>query len=337
MQQVRDIKSVLIVRWGSMGDLVLCSAVIEDICRAFPEASVALNVEPPWDQLYQGDQRLTGLEVMRVRRGNRLRSTWQWLKMLRRRKPDLIIDLQCNDRSRLLLSLAVLSGVAPRWRVGTRSGFPYNIATEPYPRNSHALRYLRAPLLALGVPCETSVPVINATPSGQCDDTIREAGGLAEKYAILIPGSSAAGAHKRWGEGRYIRLAELMLASDFSQILVLGGGDEIELCKRVADGIGPAALNLCGKTGLSDIVPLAKGAQAVVSNDTGLAHLCAAADTPLVVICGPTLAERVKPAGLRVCALQVDPDCFRDGSADLCMAQVTPEQVLEALRDLAEQ
>lgn len=330
------IKKILVMRWGSMGDLVICSAVIEDIHNAFPDAELSLNVEPPWHQLYTADPRFTQLIAQPIRKGNRLKTTLAWLKMIRREKFDLIIDLQCNDRSRLLLSLATLCGIAPRYRVSTRSGFPYNIATEPYPVESHALRYLRAPLLALDIPCHTETPVIHcpAEIEAQLAERQQALSLVKKQYAILIPGSSAAGAKKRWGRENFSATGRALLAEGNQHILLLGGPDEIELCQQVADDIGPQCINLCGQTGLLELIPLAKDASGVVSNDTGVAHLCAAADLPMVVICGPTLATRVKPIGPRVSALQIDPNCFNQQDAESCMKQISVEQVIHELKQL---
>ena len=50
-----------------------------------------------------------------------------WLALLRRERYDLIIDFQCYDRSRLLMSVAVLLGIAPRYRAGTQAILPYNL------------------------------------------------------------------------------------------------------------------------------------------------------------------------------------------------------------------
>ena len=56
---------------------------------------------------------------------------WRWLRFVRSRRYDLIVDLQTNDRSRALMTLLWLSGAAPRHRMGNHRRFPYTIAPDP--------------------------------------------------------------------------------------------------------------------------------------------------------------------------------------------------------------
>ena len=51
------VRRVLIIKWSAMGDIVIASALFEDISRAFPDAAIDLNVLPPWDRLFQEDKR----------------------------------------------------------------------------------------------------------------------------------------------------------------------------------------------------------------------------------------------------------------------------------------
>lgn len=114
----------------------------------------------------------------------------------------------------------------------------------------------------------------------------------------------------------------------------------MEVCEELVAAAGGVAVNLCGRTQILDLVPLAEGARFVVANDTGTAHVASAADRPMLVICGPTDPLRVKPVGERVETLQVEPKlecqfcyCKADCRFDhACMSGVTPEIALARLR-----
>ena len=43
-----DIRRILIIKWGGMGDVVISTAIIEDVFRAFPGREIHLNAMPPW-------------------------------------------------------------------------------------------------------------------------------------------------------------------------------------------------------------------------------------------------------------------------------------------------
>ena len=100
---------------------------------------------------------------------------------------------------------------------------------------------------------------------------------------------------------------------------------------HIAKAIGDDCVDFSGLTQLGHVTTLVSLSNGVVSNDTGLAHMAAAEDVPIVVICGPTQAERVKPAGEKVVALQAPMECFDTLLPENCMSLVTPEMVIEAL------
>jgi len=333
-----NVKKVLVIRWGGLGDLALCSAVIEDLTQAMPHADFHLHTEKPWQQLFAHDPRFEQVFDYPLRKKGRLEGLRWWLKLLAEERYDLVVDLQCNDRSWLLLAAAKLLGRAPKWLVSRKSGFPYSFRNEPHSTDVPAIQLLRMPLQLMGLSPEADKPILH---SGEED---RKAVELmlkplnGQRFAILVPGCSAAGAHKRWGSHRYAELGELLLASgEVEKIVILGAGDEADVCQQVAYELADGALNLCGKTALTHIVPLAENADLIVSNDTGVAHIAAAAGRPMIVVCGPTLAIRVKPLGEHVKAIQIDPECFKQQSADQCMAKLSPEEVLDAIRQLKNQ
>lgn len=330
-----EIHKVLIVRWGGLGDLALCSAVIDDLTRAMPNASLHLHTEPPWQQLFASDPRLDKVWDYPIRKHPALSGLRWYLRLLREQGYDLIVDLQCNDRSWLLLSLAKLLGLAPAWIVSRKGRFPYSFTTPPHSTDVPAIQLLRMPLELLGIEPHANRPVLFYSAKDEHEALALLTPVSRHAFGILVPGCSAAGAQKRWGSSNYIELSRQWLHSgEVKQMVILGAADEADVCAAVAAGIGDQALNLCGKTALTHILPLVKQAKGLVSNDTGIAHIAAAAGVPMVVICGPTLALRVKPLGGHVKALQIDPDCFKTRPMAECMARLRADAVLKTLRSI---
>ena len=333
------IKKVLIVRWGALGDLALCSAVFQDLREELPNAEFHLNTDPSWSVLFESDDRFSRLVTTKMRGAGFRNALANWLALLRQEKYDLIIDLQSNDRSRLFLAVALFLGVAPRLRLSTRSVFPYNVATPESNTRMHALQVFRVPLRALGLHPSHDQPVLFFSDDAKqrAENLIKKHHLLKGKFIILVPGSSISGAHKRWGDKNYIELGkELLDDKTVLQVAVLGGKSDEQLCQSICDDIGESAINLAGQTRLDEITTIINASFAVVANDTGLAHMAAATDRPVVVICGPTLASRVKPAGSNVTAFQADIDCFASASAEDCMSQVTAEMVRSVFKNSGE-
>jgi heptosyltransferase-2 len=159
-----------------------------------------------------------------------------------------------------------------------------------------------------------------------------------ESYALFMPGCQVAGYLKRWGWRRFAALAMAMAGKGVERIFIVGARDEREECDAIAAACPEIAVNLCGQTSILDLVPLARGATCVVSNDTGTAHVAAAAARPMVVVCGPTDPRRVKPAGTQVITIQADlwcKSCYRkECSHHSCMGVLSPQQVMHALYEL---
>lgn len=336
------IRRILLIKWSAMGDVIIATALFEDIARAFPDREIHLDTQPGWQTLFGSDPRFQHILAVDWRdRRQRLRQMATWLRQVRAGNYDLVIDLQCNDRSRLLLSLLWLSGQRIRYRLGNRRQIPYNIAPGELPKPSHTLLRSRAALQAGGIPATTPRPVLHIPERNRAhaDDFIKCHGLSFSSYAVFLPGCNASGHLKRWGADRYAALANRLHREGLERIVLIGGPDEVDECQRIAQQCGAWLVNLCGQTEILDIPPLCDPARFIVANDTGTAHLAAAATTPMTVLCGPTDPRRVKPLGDNVTALQADLPCIncyrKTCSHHSCMAMLTPPLVLQHLRKTA--
>lgn len=105
--------------------------------------------------------------------------------------------------------------------------------------------------------------------------------GLAEPYALLIPGASAHRPGKRWPVERYAELARRLEARGLA-VGVVGGPDEAETGRAATAGTG--AIDLTGRTDFADLAALGARAALAVGNDTGPTHLIAATGAPTIVL-----------------------------------------------------
>ena len=334
-----EIRKILIIKWSAMGDVAIASAGIEDVARAHPSAVLHLSTFPPWDQLFHSDPRLHKILHIDVRGRSQFSAMWSWLRAVAREGYDLVIDLQTTDRSRLLLSCLWLMGAQIPRRAGNKTALPYNLAPKDPPIVRHAMQQLALTLAVAGIPARTPRPVLHCPEQRRiAAATLLDERHVKNDYAVFLPGSQRAGYLKRWGADRFIRLAHLLREKGLSNIIVLGGHDEVDECERIASGCGDWLVNLCGATQLLDIVAICEQAKFVVGNDTGTAHVAAAAARPMVIICGPTNPKRVLPAGDNVTSLQAQLpciNCYRKHCAHhTCMAWITPKDVMRKLNNL---
>lgn len=335
----QDIRRILIIKWSALGDIAVASAIMEDVCRAFPRAEIHLNTLPPWHRLFEGDPRFTKIIAIPLR-SQGAANTLRWLREIRGNRYDAIVDLQSNDRSRLLLTLLKLSGARVRWLLGNHLRFPYNLGAPPMPKATHAFARQRANIASGGIPTQTELPVfhISAGHRAHAAALLRAHGLEGKRYAVFLPGCQAAGYLKRWGAQRYGALAIYLHEAGYDNVVLLGAEDEMEECHRIQALCGEWVINLCGQTEVLDLIPICEQASCIVANDTGTAHVTAAAGVPMLVYFGATDPRRARPIGDHVLTLQSEIyciNCYRKHcSHHSCVELVSPEAAFTALNKL---
>ncbi len=162
---------------------------------------------------------------------------------------------------------------------------------------------------------------------------------LDRPVLALCPGAEF-GIAKRWPSEHYARVAEAKIRLGW-QVWLFGSkndhpvGEEIRM--RLIPGLREEATNLAGETSLAEAIDLLSCAGAVVSNDSGLMHVAAALNRPLVAVYGstspqftPPLAEQVEIVRLGLeCSPCFDRTC-RFGHYN-CLRELKSGAVIEAL------
>jgi ADP-heptose:LPS heptosyltransferase len=155
-------------------------------------------------------------------------------------------------------------------------------------------------------------------------------------YIVVHPGSSAPS--RAWPPLHHAAAVELLEGAGH-RVVVTGGPGEISLTATVA---GPSGLDLGRRPDLRTLAGVIAGASALVTGNTGPAHLAAAVGTPVACLFSPVVpAVRWAPYGVRLellgdqsapCKLSRARECPVPGHP--CLASVSPEQVVDAVQRL---
>ena len=158
--------------------------------------------------------------------------------------------------------------------------------------------------------------------------------GGGESVTVLCPGAEY-GTAKRWPAEHFAALARERLKTGHA-VWVIGSPGEGDLGTAIADA-APGAVNLTGRTRLTDALDLLSLADAVVTNDSGLMHVACALSVRVVALYGSTSPEFTPPLDGNAQVLSLGLSCQPCFQRDCplghlnCLRQLTPDAVARAL------
>jgi heptosyltransferase-2 len=161
---------------------------------------------------------------------------------------------------------------------------------------------------------------------------------VAKPVLALCPGAEF-GPAKQWPEEYYAQVAQTWLDKDW-HVWLFGSSNDAAVCNRINGLAGDRCANLAGRTSLAEAIDLLAMAAFVVSNDSGLMHVAAALQRPMVAIYGssdpgftPPLSDTAKVERL---GLECSP-CFKRecplGHLK-CLKELAPERIIRAMEEV---
>lgn len=331
--------NILLVGPSWVGDMVMASVLFQLLRARQPQARIDV-LAPGWSLplLARMPEVNQGIE-MPVGHGRLgLRTRWQLARSLRGRYDQAIV-LPGSLKSALVPWLA---GIARR--TGYRGEQRYGLLNDmrqlrPAELPLMVQRYaalaldVRAPVAA-DLPAELPRPRLRVERARQA--ALRADLGLdARRPAVaLLPGAEF-GPSKQWPLAHYVAAARSLLAQGHA-VWVLGSPKDAEAGRLIAEQ-APGTIDLCGRTRLEDAVDLLAAASGCISNDSGLMHVAAALDVPLVALFGSTSPEHTPPLSPAAQVLRLGLDCAPcfQRTCPLghhrCLRDISPAQVLAAL------
>lgn len=325
--------AILVVGPAWVGDMVMAQSLFMTLKLRWPDSRIDLLV-PPW-----GAPLLTRMpevsEVIELPLGHGQFKPLTRLKIgrrLARRRYDQAIVLPRSWKSALVPFAA---GIPQR--TGYRGEWRHGLLNDIRPLDKHLLTQTVQRFVALGLAPGAAKPPYVPQPALQVDKRnqamlIRRLGlelDVGRGAVALAPGAEY-GPAKQWPPEYFRGLAKRLIA-DGKAVWVLGSPKERALGERICRGVSGPIRNLCGQTSLTDTVDLFALCRRLVTNDSGLMHVGAAAGTELVALYGssspgytPPLSAHAdvvylrlhcSPCFQRVCPLGHN-NCLRQISVD---------------------
>ncbi|MBM3266244.1 MAG: glycosyltransferase family 9 protein [Candidatus Sericytochromatia bacterium] len=340
--QASEIRRILFVQFGGIGDVILAFPAIKSLREAYPDARLTLMVEsrakgvgafnPAIDEVlaFDAKDRPTLAEFLDVVGG------------LRSRYFDLAV---ASGRSPAIPALLLLSGA--RYRVGYAANPLSMLLTvaAPLERKQYA-GWMYYDLVGSFLDIPACVPQVVVAPDDQAWATeFRARNGLVDGDAVVVlhPGASRMaarrGIHKTWEPRRWAEVARQLLAASCKVVLAGGPDDDEGVAAILATGLEGVVVAHGQTRSLGQLAALIQRAALLIAVDSAPMHLGIAVGTPTVGIFGPTDPDKLIPPGTSHQAVHVGGlacrPCLWDRRSTTCqeitcLRDLTPDMVLAA-------
>lgn len=293
---------ILVIRFSSMGDVVLTSPVTRELSRIYPDAELDFLTHEDYAPLARALPGVAAVQCFEPGPG-----LWRLVSRLRERRYDLVIDLHGSLRS-WLVTMAGGAGRVLRYdkrrlarmaivRGSRRSGADSGSGTGSVPHTVD--RYLATidGLDATGPARhgggqdaeEKRLPElkVDARAAAVVEERLTGAG-IGPEVPLLGVAPGASHGPKRWPPDRFARVADQLAGSRGMVVLLLGSEGDRPVAGEVAGAMESPVVDWTGTTDLALLPAAVRRCGLLIGNDSGPMHVATAVGTPAIGVFGAT-------------------------------------------------
>jgi ADP-heptose:LPS heptosyltransferase len=345
----KPLRSVLILRLSSIGDVVHALPVAAALKDQDPSIHITWVVEPMSADIVR---MCPCVDEVLILESDRSGAMMEMLRTLRRREFDLSLDLQGYGKT-ALLAAAAGAGTRLGWfRLRDGSGLVSKSIRPAEASLHHTDRHLDV-VRSIGVEAPGArFPLQPSSDAVKFSEALLADAGVLPGKGYVIANAGAGAQLKRWGADALGRLAERIEKELGYTVVLVGSKRDVPLNARVLEvGRLPQCRDLAGRTSLQVLAALLARCSLHLTGDTGSLHIAVAVGCPITAWFGPTDPRVTGPYGRlgdvvshrNLCAEGCSPsECRRTGARNLpidavlheaagqCLSQLTVEEVFAA-------
>jgi heptosyltransferase-2 len=329
--------AILVVAPSWIGDTVIAQPLLSRLRESHPDAAIDVLASKWGAALFQRMAEVRHVIDSPFRHGEfNLLGRWALARQLQAARYDMAVVLPNSWKSALVPFLAGI----PK-RIGYRGESRYGLINV-----MHRLDKQRHPRLveryaALAGEPGAALPTLRpphlqSTPEQQ--RAARAALDLPLDGAPIVfcPGAEF-GAAKRWPARHFAALASRVGHVD-DPVWLVGSPKDAIIGEKIEQSCHGAVINLCGRTTLEQAIDIIASARQVVCNDSGLMHVAAALERPLIAVFGSSSFNYTPPLSPQAKIVSLELDCSPCFQRDCpqhhlqCLNDLAPERVLAAMR-----
>lgn len=310
---MKSILKILIIKHGSLGDLVLSTGAIKSISNHFNNSKVYLLTSSKYDFLIKKSPYIDDIFFDDRHSFFNFKKNISVLKKIIQNEFDYIFDLQ-NSKRTLLYNL--FFRIFTKSIISSSRKFAHHRYLIPGQGKEHVTEGLNNQLKMLGINIlfKPNLEWLIEENEKNILDT-----SIVKPYVIIIPGSSKSGIYKRWSINNYSKVINLLVEKNYT-ILLVGSNQDKDTILPISKNC-PKAKNYIGKSDLINLYRISKSAKFIISNDTGPAHLASLSGTPLVwIVNDNNISISNQPFGEKIIKI-----------SDKRINDISPDQVIKIL------
>ncbi len=301
------IERILLIQLRRLGDVVLSTALLADLRRAYPEASIDMLVGRQAAPLVAGHPLIRNRIVLEDH------GTLGTARLVRAAGYDAVFDVQGSMRTAM-----ITRGSGAPLRVGWKvraAPLAYTHALARGGAAEYVVRRRRRLLELAGIPVGDSLPSITLSDRErkQGDADLRSAGAppVGPRVAFALVTSSPA---RDWQIEKFAALGNALASRGVTPVVLAAGTPAAIVCRMRA--LCPPAVIVPALEGDRDremrrFLGVLAGCDVLLSGDTGPAHMADALGVPRVTVYGPTTPDNYAPGLATTIALRTPAPAVR--------------------------
>jgi heptosyltransferase-2 len=319
-------EKILVIRYGSLGDLILTTGPIQNLRKAYPDSEIYLTTKEQYKPIVDIIPGLKGY-FLYPERINPLRFN-NYIKDLKRVEFDRVIDLHNSLRSRIVRNSAGFRNVSvyDSQRVRRKSYLKMKDIKPPF---RHTVEMYNDALDINDIKDLILKPVLKSK-----SNVVRE---KTNNVGIV---TSAKNPTKKWLIEYFIETASRIAEEGFKPIIICDR-DDLNILNNTR--LGQIAETVV-EPDLENLIDLIIRCRIVTCGDTGPMHLATALSVPAIAVFGPThpclgfspLGKLDKVLTINMecspCSLHGEKACYRERR--YCMEDLKPDMVIKAFKAL---
>lgn len=331
-------RKILVVGPAWVGDMVMAQCLFKLLKLRDPHLILHV-LAPAWTfPLLQRMPEVNEAIEMPITHGEiKLKERYQIAQHLKKQQYQQAIVLMNSFKSALIPWFAGI----PK-RTGWRGEWRYGLLNDIRKLDKKRYPLLIEQYMALGLapnealPAQTPYPEFLVIANSQQATLNRLGITLQNRPILALCAGAEFGPSKRWPESYYAEVANHMLSKGW-EVWLLGSQKDRLVTDKINELTKGQCQNIAGQLALFESIDMLSMVSGIVTNDSGLMHVAAALQKPIVAVYGSTSPLFTPPLSKTATILKLDlpcQPCFQRTCPlqhHRCMLDLTPDRVLSTI------